>query len=144
MLGNSHAFNVSKYMLVSSKKNYEKIITHRMKVQSTQQPNRNIKTKFQAVLFQYHKTFNTKPLPYIAKIIFSQQVGLNMLITINNANKSNFQLHTICDLSMYFTEPAALASWHSKHEVDIITRWQTPSRLWNVTDTMRWLRPGIS
>lgn len=139
MLGNSHAFNVSKYMLVSSKKNYEKIITHRMKVQSTQQPNRNIKTKFQAVLFQYPKTFNTKPLPYIAKIIF---FSVGRIKYVNN--KSNFQLHTICDLSMYFTEPAALASWHSKHEVDIIKRWQTPSRLWNVTDTMRWLRPGIS
>ena len=66
-----------------------------------------------------------------------------MLITINNINKNNFQLHTICDLYMYFTEPAALASWPSKHEVDIIKRWQSPSRLWNVTDTVRWLRPGI-
>lgn len=81
MLGKSHAFNVSKYMLVSSKKNYEKIITHRMTVQSTQQPNRNVKTKFQAVQFQCHKTFSTKPLPYIAKINFFQQVGLN---NVNN------------------------------------------------------------
>lgn len=81
MLSQSYTFNVPKYMLVLSKKNYKKIITHRMKVQSTQQPKWNIKTKFQAVQFQYHKTFNTKPLLYIAKIKFFQQVELN---NVNN------------------------------------------------------------
>lgn len=67
-----------------------------------------------------------------------------MLITINNANKNNFQLHTICDFYMYFTEPAALASWHSKHEVDITEGMAESQQALDVTATVRWLRPGIS
>lgn len=53
-----------------------------------------------------------------------------MLITINNANKIIFSCTQSVIFYMYFTEPAALASWHSKHEVDITERWQSPSRLW--------------